>query len=115
MIKHTNPFHTINEAISILGHMGARPYDSTFGRNVSDDYWTEHILSIRAAREYNDHYEFYFQMEIHIDREGFQKLVDLTGLNIMRKPHSPEYDMLSVFPGTYLEVFALVPKEETES
>lgn len=111
MIKHTNPFQTISEAVAALKNLGAKPYGNPFVYDESCIPWTEHILSVSTMRVYNDSYEYHFAMEIHIDLEGLNKLVEQTGLNILRESHSDELDRLVVHPGTLLKVYALGAKE----
>lgn len=113
MLKHTNPFYTITEGATALKNVGANPLANPFKYDESCVHWQDHIMSTNTYRVYNDHYEYHFEMEIHIDRAGFDALVQMTGLATLREPHSDGYDTLSVRPGALLKVFTLVAKEAT--
>ena len=115
MNKHTNPFYTISDAITTLRIMGAKPEANPFKYGESDIIWPEHILSVCTRRVYDEHGNYYFETEIHIDKEGLDALVEITGLNIMREYHSDDYDLLSVRPGSLLKVFTLEAKGATQS
>lgn len=108
MTKHTNPFYTLDEALHVLKNVGAKPMSNPFRYDESEIHWPDHILSVRANRVYNDTYEHYFEMEIHVDREGFDAFVKMTGLTVSRDPDCE--DELVVRPGSLLKVFALETK-----
>ena len=115
MTKHTNPFYTIDEAVAVLKSLGAKPTSNPFKYDDADIIWPEHILSVCTRRVYVEHGDYYFETEIHIDKEGFDAFVEKTGLTTSREYHSGDYDLLCVRPGSLLKVFALVVKEDTES
>jgi hypothetical protein len=111
MLKHTNPFYTISEAIGVLINHDADPYkgkptiESSEGATYA--YWQEHILSVKANRIYDDHLNHHFEVEIHVDREGLDALVAMTGMNVLREHHSEGYDQLTLHPGSLLKIFTL--------
>jgi hypothetical protein len=114
MTKFTNPFYTIDEAIEVLKSLGAKPMSNPFRYDESSVHWPEHIIGIQTSRVYDVQYKYHFEVEIHVDREGLDALVQMTGLNIMREPHLGILDALTVRPGTLLKVFALEAKEESK-
>lgn len=117
MIKHTNPFYTIEESVAVLKNLGANPapVPIPFRYDENAVYWQDHVISVKANRVYDDHYEHHFEVEIHIDKEGFDALVRATGLEtIQKEKHSEEYDIWFIRPGTLLQVFTLVPKEAVQ-
>lgn len=113
MTKHTNPFYTIREAIAVLKNLGTKPTENPFRYDESQIHWPDDILSVKTVRVYDEEKpsNHHFEVEIHIDREGFNALVQLTGLNVMREPHSEGFDQLTIHPGSLLTVFTLEPKE----
>ena len=115
MTKHINPFYTIGEAVSVLKNLGAKPTSNPFKYNESDIIWPEHILSVCTRRVYDEHCDYYFETEIHIDKEGLDAFVEMTGLTILREYHSDGYDLLYVRPGSLLKVFTLEAKGATQS
>lgn len=115
MIKHTNPFYTINDAIDVLKNLSAKPLSNPFRYDESEIHWPDHVLSVHVSRVYNDKYEHYFESEIHLDKEGFVAFVSMTGLNVQREHLSDDYDTLYVLPGSLLKVFTLGAKEDTNT
>ena len=131
MFKYNNPFHTINEAVTVLVTHGADPimsksagstYAFPWGDSyvVQDEiYWQEHILSVAAIRVYSGS-AYHYKVEIHILSEGFDRVLELIRRNstfapeVVKVPHSDEYDMHYIEPDTLLRIFKLVPKEVTE-
>lgn len=128
MTKHINPFYTLVEATAVLKNLGADPRRSkpqnvtgvsypfpwgySYGAKPEEKvYWQEHIISVATRRVYDEHQDYWFEVEIHIDKEGLEALVALTGLNILKGPHSDDYEQWTVNPGTLFKVFALVPTE----
>ena len=114
MIKHTNPFITFDEAVAVLKSLGAKPTANPFKYNEDTVHWPDHILSMSARRVYNDTYEYYFEIDIHMDAEGLRALADLTGLTISRGHHSGEYDALVLRPSNLITVTALEAMPTTQ-
>ncbi len=108
MTKYTNPFYTIGEAITLLRSLGASPQC-----NIPEGQfdWREDILSVMVTRTYEGS-SHYFNLEIHIDRQGFYELHQMLGGTATISEHSDLYDKVSLKLGAHLEVFMLSPKGE---
>lgn len=134
MIKHTNPFYTIDEALAVLKNLGADPHrgksspgatypfpwGNSYGAKPEEPvYWQEHVLGIMVQSVYTKGTHHYV-IEIHLDREGFDTVYGIMRAladeapELLKKDHSDEYDMYYIEPGSLLRLFKLVPKEESK-
>ena len=111
MTRHTNPFYTIDEAVDVLRNLGAKPMAHIIHPTEENFNWQDRILSVSAGRVYDEQYNYHFDVTIHIDREGFDALVAMTGLVISVEEFDDDYLAEVVYPGSLLKVFTLVPKE----
>lgn len=111
MTKHSNPFYTIGESISVLQSLGVSPQC-----NIPEDQldWREEIISVAAHRVYEGAgATHHFMLEIHIDYVGLEEVyrkLQAEGVTVTVGPHSDEYDKVTLKLGSMLEMFALVPK-----
>ena len=108
MTKYKNPFYTIWEMLAVLKSAGASPMNNL---PEGEFDWREEVLSVKTSRVYDEAYEHYFEVEIHVAKEAFDRLKELTGTEVTKRPHSDEYDYLAMRPSDLIEIFTLVPKE----
>lgn len=108
MQKYQNPFLTLTDMFNVLRTKGTDP--------LLDD-WSEKILSVACNKVYAGG-KHHYKVEIHMVDEGFNDVVALMGcdgtvIHVKRRPFTAEFDKLWIEPSSLLEIFALVPKEET--
>lgn len=122
MTKYTNPFYTLNEAISVLKSLGADPYnigatnahswDSAVPTQDETIFWNDHILSVSTSRVYAD-FSHYNVVEIHLTAKGFDALVSIIDTPVHKKAFGDgtEFDMYFIEPVPLLKIFTLNPCE----
>ena len=113
MIKHTNPFYTIQEALAVLKNAGADPdkLDLTPGC-ACETSWQEDILGI-IVRPDHEGLGNYFVVDIQMyNAEGAFDRLKARMPQVEEKilPHSAEFDMRVLEPGSLLRIFTLIPK-----